>query len=500
MYRKLFLDDTHVSEIRHLQFCPHRARKHPANPVVVREHPWEKVGIQLYGRSVIYDPSGGRFRMYYLAFQNNFDDRDAKPFMLNGVKRPHFGPVPCYAESEDGIHWDKPMLNQCMLNDNDCNNIIDVMLGQSFEPGFLYDPDDPDPARRYKVMYWGQKTQILPAGKRVYRGLYTEGSRLQAEDDDGNVIWDRVVDLRTHQHGMYVAFSRDGINWEPHSRLPVFTTYSDTGHSVLRDPRSGKFVAYGRFRRTPSSPYFNTDRNVARVQSDDFINWGPSELVLAADSRDPHDTHINSVNVDLYEGMYVALMEIGDGANPPEHPTGSLQIAASHDGVRFTRVADRFAFLDSDIADDWDHGRHVKPGTSLMTVGDRIYMYYCSVATGVGHRPTEFGLATWRRDGFVSLRADQNEGELVTMPMIVEGTKLHLNADCRRGSISVEVCRQQGDQRPGERLPVYKCSGIDSADIVLTQDESDLMPIRGWLVSLRIRMKNADLYSFWFDG
>ena len=495
MLRRLFLDDAHVSEAKGVRRCAHRAEKYAGNPVVTREYDWEKAGIQLYGRSVIFDPSAGLFRMYYLAYKNA-PTPGGKTFELNGVTLPSNALVPAYAESRDGIHWSKPFLNQCKIDGVDADNVIDVLCGQSFEPGVLYDADDPDAGRRYKMMYWGQRCQFSPVGKMSHPGGYWDG-RLVVEDERGKVIWDRPNNPDTQQFGMYIAFSGDGVNWELYSRGPVFTTYSDTGHSVLRDPRSGKYVAFGRFRFTRNCPGFDIYRNVARVQSDDFINWSDPELVLAADSCDPHDTHINSVNVDLYEGMYIALMEIGDGRKPAERPSGPMQLAVSHDGYQWTRVADRFGFLDSSDPNDWDYGGHIKPGTALIVYDDKVHMYYGGAPAGEFR--SGFGLATWRRDGFVSMRADETEGLLISKGLVIEGRELHLNVSAAHGRVEVQVAGPQGDLPPGwEPLPESEVVAADSTDVVVRWKGEDLSKLQGRLISLRFRMQKADLYSFWF--
>ena len=59
-----------------------------------REHPWEARDMTF--PVVLLDPDGSRWRMYYNAFADPKVRRDA---------------VMCYAESDDGIHWRKPMMD-----------------------------------------------------------------------------------------------------------------------------------------------------------------------------------------------------------------------------------------------------------------------------------------------------------------------------------------------------------------------------------------------------
>ncbi len=63
----------------------------------------------------------------------------------------------CYAESADGITWTKPELGLVDLGGNKQNNIC-LIEGKSRRTrsstiflSVLYEPHDPDPARRYKA-------------------------------------------------------------------------------------------------------------------------------------------------------------------------------------------------------------------------------------------------------------------------------------------------------------------------------------------------------------
>ena len=100
------------------------------------------------------------------------------------------------------------------------------------------------------------------------------------EDENGNVIWDWADDIYAQQFDMYIASSRDDVNWDLYSRLPVYTARSNTGHSALKAPCNGRYVAFGRFRSAQKCPDFDICRNAARVHSDDSIDWSDPELFL----------------------------------------------------------------------------------------------------------------------------------------------------------------------------------------------------------------------------
>ncbi|MEX0977808.1 MAG: hypothetical protein WDZ48_03095, partial [Pirellulales bacterium] len=51
---QLFLDDHWIAAKENIRRRIEQPQKHPRNPLIVREHPWEKRFIQLYG-TVLYD-------------------------------------------------------------------------------------------------------------------------------------------------------------------------------------------------------------------------------------------------------------------------------------------------------------------------------------------------------------------------------------------------------------------------------------------------------------
>jgi hypothetical protein len=45
-------------------------KRHPKNPLIVREHPWEGTGPYM-GGSVLFDPQDRMFKMWYSVWSNN---------------------------------------------------------------------------------------------------------------------------------------------------------------------------------------------------------------------------------------------------------------------------------------------------------------------------------------------------------------------------------------------------------------------------------------------
>src|SRR5438045_75567 len=70
--KQLFLDDHIIHELRGVKKVLNRVKKHPGNPILVPEHPWEfKLHIFWDGASVLYDSERKAFRLWYAVNQNS---------------------------------------------------------------------------------------------------------------------------------------------------------------------------------------------------------------------------------------------------------------------------------------------------------------------------------------------------------------------------------------------------------------------------------------------
>ena len=108
------------------------------------------------------------------------------------------------------------------------------------------------------------------------------------------------------------------------------------------------------------------------------------------------------------------------------------------------------------------------------------------------HQPM-LGLATLRRDGFLSVETGDEEGFLLTQPLVVAGNELHLNAECR-GGLRVEVTDDAGVPLEGCVAALGAGNYLD-ATLNFARPLADLQERQ---VRLRIALQRANLYSYWF--
>ena len=108
--------------------------------------------------------------------------------------------------------------------------------------------------------------------------------------------------------------------------------------------------------------------------------------------------------------------------------------------------------------------------------------------------------AAMRIDGFVSIDAPLSGGEILTKPLVFEGTGLVLNfATSAAGSIRVEVQSPDGQPLPG--LALDDCHDVfgDALARPVVWKEAAIGPLAGQPVRLRFVLKDADLFALRFN-
>lgn len=191
----LFAFDDHGIPWQHnLKLTLVEAKKHPSNPVLRRG----PKGSPDHGHAILYGTvlkDGDTFRMWYLGMH----ETELKAGQAPGWWRPM-----CYAESADGVSWTKPELGLVEFNGGKRNNICLIegaphsLTRVNDFLSVLYEPDDPDPARRYKAAYIAhQPYEDIPGGmSKVGEKESRVGAIVCATSADGlrwRVVGDRPV-------------------------------------------------------------------------------------------------------------------------------------------------------------------------------------------------------------------------------------------------------------------------------------------------------------------
>ncbi len=114
------------------------------NPLLIQDRPWE-VRIDNGYPNVLYDREAEVYRCYYTLFIEDEDtsltDQEERR-RRDYIPRPDRVPGLAYAQSKDGIHWEKPCLNRVEWHGSSANNLI---FAFAHGTGVMIDGRETDP-------------------------------------------------------------------------------------------------------------------------------------------------------------------------------------------------------------------------------------------------------------------------------------------------------------------------------------------------------------------
>ena len=130
--RQLFVDDFWIAEAKDVTRRLHEPVRREI--AISAEHPWERGGVSY----MVTFREGDRFRAWYRCDQE---------MPIRGERQP----LIAYAESTDGIHWEKPRLGLIEFQGSRDNNLVWTGPGNNMSPFLDLNPDAPD-EERYKAI------------------------------------------------------------------------------------------------------------------------------------------------------------------------------------------------------------------------------------------------------------------------------------------------------------------------------------------------------------
>ena len=463
--RQLFLDDWIVARRVNLARTPGRPQKHPANPVIRRDRPWDRARTDLYG-SAVHDPENQRVQLFYSAnsVADGHDDRLA------------------YAESDDaGRTWTKPELGLIPFGEHAGTNIVMLPPSLVMHGPCVFRDEHDVRDRRYKLFTSSYPDTAYLGLPRIYE---QRAEFLYA-------VAEPVLPPDCGPPGLYVAHSPDGIHWRT-PPVHVSDLLSDTTQSAFWDARIGRYAAYVRARTA-------NDRSVARMESRDFLEWTPPEVVLEGTP----EQCIYSMGVTPYQGIYVGTPWIFDRQSEARGgPVIWPELAVSRYGRHWSRPFPGEPFI-APGPDGSADARQIRMSAALTVLDDRVLLLY-----GQTDRPhqkvdmrVDVGMATLRLDGFGAMEAASIEGTVLTHPLRFEPGCLRVNTQVGSGGhVSAEVCGEHGPV-PGYRLSDCVEVTGDSTNAPLSwRDKRTLPSTRSGPLRLRFALQHARLFSFWVES
>jgi hypothetical protein len=247
--------------------------------------------------------------------------------------------------------------------------------------------------------------------------------------------------------------------------------------------------------------------------------WTNSDAVgwVAADDLDRPRVESNYTpelyNLDCvaYESVVLGLFTMFFGDPEGRHKPNHIGVGFSRDGFHWSRPS-RGAFIGvSDQPGDWNWTNVQSAGGCCLVIGDRLYFYVSGRAGVPGSESAGVcttGLATLRRDGFVSLDAPADRptsrGALAlrpravtTRPVRFTGANLFVNLEAEGGELRAEVLDAQG--KAIEPFTAARCIPVngDSTRAEVRWPGASLADIAGEVVRFRFYLRGGRLYSFW---
>ena len=432
---ELFVDDYVVDQISgDARLKLHRPQ--PQEVVLTTDKPWEGNTSAYY--SVFQD--GDIYRMYYRG--SHFDEQ---------TKQPAHREVTCYAESNDGIHWNKPNLGLYVFDGSKDNNIVWDGIGTHCFTVFKDKNPHCSSDARYKALSRGR-----PKGKK----------------------------------GLYAFKSPDGIHWTLIRHEPVITMGAfDSQNLAFWDPHTKHYREYHR-------TFAEGVRAIMTGTSRDFINWTDPVLLNYGDAP---KQHLYTNAIQSYDRAPHILLGFPTRYLPDQRQRVEPTFMASRDGKHFKRWPDAIIPEDAPADRGGNRSNYMTWGLVELPGKPNELSVYATEAyyTGPDSRVRRF---TYRKDGFVSLRGEATGGLLRTKPLLFSGNQLILNVVAEEmGTVRVEL-QDAETERPIEGFSLAECEPLqgDAIEMAVSWKGGALSEIAGKAVRVRLEVKQADVFAFRF--
>jgi len=472
--RELFVDQHLIETLIHARLTLH----HPtAREIAIRfDQPWE--GNTSGYPTIMRD--GELFRMIYRGHRMIWD---------SGKLQMSHSPVVCYAESRDGITWTKPDLRRFPLLGRMAQGVPDPLANNIVWPGSPYSGTF--------VPFLDTRPGCPAAAKFKAVG--------------GN-----------YKTGLHLFTSPDAIDWKK-SDTPIFSQGAlDSMNVMFYEPREEHYVLY--FRTVVDGM-----RSISMTTSPDLRDWstpvaleypGSPRQQMYTNGIQPYD---RAPHLRLgFPTRYTARKMTGElRALEPVRLRAELTAAyarvgsdltdglfmSSRNGVQFHRWDE--AFLRPGLQSDSTHSRWM--------YGDNYQSYgLFETASDIPGAPHEtamlFSEGYWREgesrlrrytirlDGFVSVQAPFRGGEVITKPLVFDGSSLQINySTSAAGSLQIELQEENGTPLEGFALDhCFEMTGDSVEHTVRWKGGTDVSALADRPVRLRFVLKDASLFSFQF--
>ena len=424
--------------------------------------------------SVLYDPQEGRFHCWYRTHNRLL--RDASDPALGDTHSIRSfktqGSVICYATSEDGLHWERPIVGTVKYDGSYANNMVKVSVGPILSDHL---------------------SGVVPN--------YLEGATSKLV---GTVY-------SAYQHPLYSKgitqiYSEDGIDWTAH--WPPTLPLDGDAHCLMWNSREQCYLcttrswAYAQVISRLRAQGYETlrgKRQISLAKSADLVHWTPMVPVLEADEEDGESAELYYMLIVPYGHLYLGFVQVFYIGYRWTYGPLEMQLAVSRDLMNWRRAGDRVPILPRGEEESWDQSHVSLHTNSPHPEGDRIRFWYGGKETEhwqAGH--AAMGTATLRRDGFGCWEAGPEGGTVTTVAGRSNwATWPMVNVDATDGELRMEIL--DGEDRPIDGCAAEDClpiTGDHIREIVRFNEGRGSFVRYTGPVKFRFHLRNAKLYAF----
>ena len=439
---------------------PDAASRGPRGPVMPPGKPGDPDYPRLYYVGTVIH-IGDEYRMWYTSW-----DEKAKRQV-------------CYAVSKDGIHWDRPKLGLTEYKGGTANNLVEIdgkgpiIAATSW---VLYEPEDPNPDRRFKMM-WEPDPSHISAG-----------------------------------------YSPDGLHWKSSPGNPIIRETSTEPSGLIKF--DGIYYLNGHGGPIPHPVAGTKKRMMVTYASYDFDHWTTAgHISFRRDNTPPrppgdfegHRGEQVHLGASLWNRGNVVIGFYGqyhNDTNDRRTSRADIGLIVSHDAIHFSEPVPDFKIIPSAEEPDNAEARLIQ-GQGFENIGDRTFVWYGIWVADNPNGPTGVRLATWARDrlGYFAPPPRMKDAHCLSCPLAPgRDGRIFINADglSAAGRLKVEIL----DDR---FVPVPGYSGADAVPLVasglrmpVSWRQGGTLPARSRPIRVRVSWEGADadlarLYAVYVD-
>lgn len=454
--RQLFVDNFLI-ERSTLRREYHYPEYYSGNPVLEADKDWEKVGdsdasfAAPFSDGVWFDESEGKFKMWYMA--------GGGTYATEGVG------VTAYAESNNGVNWVKPSLNVFPGT-----NIVDNTPQRDASSIWL-DKQEEDISQKYKMFLVARDD-----GKWKYHYKTSSDGKNWIMADKSQALADRSTVYRNPFRDVWVFSMRHNVRVNPSKLVRARDYYENS------NPREGTRNAEADLDLFWFGPWPNEKRHPR------YPNVDPGIYNLDAI---PYE----SIMLGLFSVWQGPENEVADANN--EIKRNQIMLGYSRDGYNWFREdMNPFLAVDED-ENSWNFGNLQSVVGTPLIVEDKLYFYLSGRKfNSNGEEITTTGMASIRRDGFVSMKGT---GTLTTEKLNFDGEYLFVNAKID-GSLKIEILDANGSIIPGFSKDGFKSFSGNGVKAKMTWEEhTSLSSLKDQNIKLKFHIENGELFSFWIS-